>query len=149
MRAIYINRAEFLDSMEYKELLKRGREGLPESVLKHERFEIPKVRGHIQGNKTIISNFHQIASVLRRAPEHVQKYVLKELAAPGDLTKTALIIGRKTSAVSVNDKINKYANEFVICSVCNKPDTKIERTGSISSLQCLACGAKRPIRSNI
>ena len=70
--------------MDYEKMLEKARKELPESVLKTERFEIPKVKGHIQGNRTIISNFNQIAKTLRREPEHLLKFVLKELAAPGE-----------------------------------------------------------------
>lgn len=129
-------------------MLVRGRKGLPESVLKHERFEVPKVRGHIQGNKTIINNFHQIAGTLSRPPEHLLKYVLKELASPGELSKTAMILGRKISSVMINEKITKYANELVLCSECGKPDTKLEKEGQTILMKCLACGARKPVKSS-
>lgn len=134
---------------EYEKLLEKARKELPESVLKVERFEIPKVRGHIQGNKTIISNFHQIASVLRREPEHLQKFVLKELAAPGDLTNNALIIGTKVNAVRVNEKIELYAKTFVICPECKKPDTNLIKEGGVTFIRCLACGAKKPVKAKL
>jgi len=82
--------------MEYGKLLKAARKQLPEAILKKSRFEVPKVKGHIQGNRTVISNFNQIADFLRKDVNHLVKYVLKELAAPGNLTKTALIIGLKS-----------------------------------------------------
>ena len=38
---------------DYKELLEKGRKELPESLkVTAGRFEIPKVKGHIEGNKT-------------------------------------------------------------------------------------------------
>jgi len=132
---------------EYEKLLEKARKELPESVLKVERFEIPKVRGHIQGNKTIISNFHQIANILGRDINHVMKHILKELAAPGDLTNNALIIGAKVPASKVNEKIQQYANNFVICPECKKPDTGLEKEGNISFIKCLACGARSPIKA--
>jgi translation initiation factor 2 subunit 2 len=135
--------------MEYEKLLDRAIKNMPEVILTKERFEIPKVRGHIQGNKTIISNFHQIAHILRRKPEHLLKFILKELATPGDLKKAALIIGRKISAASINEKIKKYANEFVLCRECGKPDTQIVTENNISYLRCLACGNKNYIKLRI
>ncbi len=131
----------------YEKLLDKARKELPESVLKVERFEIPKVRGHIQGNKTVISNFHQIAAVIHRKPEHLLKYVLKELAAPGELTNNALIIGTKMSAARINEKIQKYASEFVICPECKKPDTQLDKEKDITFIKCMACGAKKPIKA--
>ncbi len=57
--------------MDYKKLLKKAIKELPDSATTTERFEIPKVKGHMQGNRTIISNFLQIATTLGRKPEHV------------------------------------------------------------------------------
>ena len=41
--------------MEYLDLLKKANEHMPKSQSSGERFEIPKVNGHIQGNKTIVN----------------------------------------------------------------------------------------------
>jgi len=130
---------------DYSVLLERGREKLPEKSEGEDRFEVPKVRGHIQGNRTVINNFHQIAHALNRPPEHVVKYVLKELATPGELTKTALIIGTKTPASRVNEKIVQYVRDFVTCTECTKPDTKLVKDGNIISMKCNACGAKHVV----
>jgi len=135
--------------MEYQKLLKRAITSMPKSVHEKERFEIPKVRGHIQGNRTIISNFHQIAMTLRREPEHLLKFILKELAAPGDLKRNALIIGTKTVASRINEKIKKYVDEFVICHECGKPDTKLIKEGEYLNLKCQACGQQRNVKSKI
>ncbi len=135
--------------MEYEKLLKSARKHLPESILKKNRFEVPKVCGHIQGNRTVISNFHQIADFLGKDVNHLVKYVLKELAAPGNLTKTALIIGTKISASRINEKITQYVKEFVLCPECGKPDTKLEKEGNFLFLKCTACGARHSIKSKI
>ena len=135
--------------MEYGKLLKAARKQLPEAILKKSRFEVPKVKGHIQGNRTVISNFNQIADFLRKDVNHLVKYVLKELAAPGNLTKTALIIGTKVGASRVNEKINQYVKEYVLCPECGKPDTKIEKEENFLFLKCMACGAKHSIKAKI
>ena len=136
--------------MDYKELLKKAREQLPESVFEKERFEIPKIRGHVQGNKTILSNFLQIADILRREPEHLLKYILKELATPGEIKKSgSVIIGTKVSASRINEKIRQYANDYVLCSECGKPDTKVDKDGKFTFLKCQACGARHPIKSKV
>ena len=123
---------------------------MPSSVLERERFEIPKARGHFEGNKTIISNFRQIATQLRRPEEHLLKYILKELAAPGDITKTGfLVLGTKIPATRVNDKVKEYATEFVLCSECGKPDTDIKKEGDFHILRCSVCGAKKAVKSKI
>ena len=77
------------------------------------------------------------------------KYVLKELATPGELQKNMLLIGRKVSAKLINEKIENYAKTFVICKECGKPDTKFEKDEGISFLKCMACGAKHPLNIKI
>jgi translation initiation factor 2 subunit 2 len=136
--------------MDYKELLKKARKELPDSVFEKERFEVPKVRGHVQGNKTILSNFIQIADTLRRPVEHMLKFVLKELATPGEVKKNgSVIIGSKIPAARINEKIRKYADEFVLCAECGKPDTKIEKDGGFANIKCMACGSKYPVKAKI
>ncbi|MFH1590361.1 MAG: translation initiation factor IF-2 subunit beta [archaeon] len=135
--------------MDYEDMLKKGRERLPQSVETMERFEIPKVRGHLQGNRTVISNFYAIAETLGRDPQHVLKYILKEVATPGELTKSALIMGSKIPASRINEKIEQYTSQFVFCPACKSPDTKLEKHGSIAFIQCLACGARNSIKTKI
>ncbi|MBI4452992.1 translation initiation factor IF-2 subunit beta [Candidatus Woesearchaeota archaeon] len=135
---------------EYKKMLEYVRKNLPEAVFIKERFEIPKVMGHIQGNRTVISNFLQIAASLRREVDHLLKYVLKEIATPGEIKKSgALILGTKIPASRINDKIRQYANEFVLCFECGKPDTQIIREGELTYMKCSACGAKNFVKAKI
>ena len=128
-------------------MLKKARDEMPESVFESERFEIPKVQGHIQGNKTIISNFGAIANTLGRSPGHILKYLFKELATPGTFKHNSLILGAKVPASRINEKVRKYATEFVLCPDCGKPDTKIGKEGDVSYMRCQACGAKHNVKS--
>ena len=59
---------------DYQELLDRAYKEVKQ-VKTTERFEIPKVKGHIIGTRTIISNFSHICSTLRRKPEHLAKFL--------------------------------------------------------------------------
>jgi|TARA_Y100000310_G_scaffold345196_1_gene462577 translation initiation factor 2 subunit 2 len=135
---------------DYKKLLQDVRKNLPEHIFQKERFEIPKVKGHIQGNRTVISNFLQIASTLGREAEHMLKFVLRELATPGEIKKSgSVMIGTKVPASRINEKIKQYANSYVFCYECSKPDTKIEKEGNLSFMKCLACGARHSIKSKV
>lgn len=135
--------------MEYEELLIRARQRMPPSVAERERFEIPKVIGHLEGNKTVISNFQKIADSIRRDPEHLLKFVLRELATPGVIKRGNLIIGTKIGAGRINEKIRQYALEFVLCTECGKPDTSFVRDGELAFLRCQACGAKKQVKARI
>jgi len=138
-----------LNKMDYEKLLERAQPKIPKKIKSKERFEIPKVKGHIEGTKTIVTNFIQIASTLHRYPQHILKYLLRELAAPGSIDGQRLILGKKINSAIINEKIEKYANEFVICKDCKKPDTEMVKEGRVLLLKCQACGAKHPIMSKI
>jgi translation initiation factor 2 subunit 2 len=114
-----------------------------------ERFEIPKIEGHFEGKKTILTNFYQIADHIRRSPEHFQKYLLKELAASGTRDGDRLILNIKVPSTKINQKIEDYVKEFVLCKECKKPDTELIKKDRLTFIHCLACGAKHPIRSKI
>jgi len=135
--------------MKYEELLEKVYKELPEVKTSSERFEMPKVQSIIQGNKTIISNFVKIVQTFRREIDHLQKYILRELATPGNLDGPRLILNRKISSVLINQKVEQYANTFVICKECGKPDTTLNKEGRFTYVKCQACGAKHYINSKI
>ena len=135
--------------MNYEDLLEKGIKELPKDSLKKERFEIPKAEGHIEGNKTIIANFVGIANTLRRDPDHLLKFLLRELAAPGQIKDKRLILGRKISSNQINEKVELYAKTFVICQECGKPDTQIYKEGRVNVIRCSACGARHSVKTKI
>ncbi|MDP3917021.1 MAG: translation initiation factor IF-2 subunit beta [Nanoarchaeota archaeon] len=135
--------------MDYLTLLKEAKEKLPEIQTAESRFEIPAVKGHIQGNKTVVSNFQQIVDKLGRPLEQLLKFLQRELATPAVMDGPRLVLGRKLSSEIINKKIMLYCKDFVICNECKKPDTKIIKDGRIMLLKCTACGAKHPIKSKI
>ncbi len=132
--------------MDYEALLKKGMKELPEVVVEKVRFEVPKVRGHIEGNKTVISNINQVADILRRPKEHILKFLQKELATPGEFKGSLLVFGTKISASRINEKLEEYVNAYVFCQECGKPDTKLMKEGGFLFIKCQACGAKRAVK---
>lgn len=130
----------------YEMMLEHGMKNLPKNSIKKERFEMPKVQGHIEGNKTIISNFLQVADQLRRKPEHLLKFLQRELATPGFVKEGRLILGRKIGSAQINERVEKYAKIFVICNECGKPDTQLVKEGQIQMIKCTVCGARHPTR---
>src|SRR4030043_897119 len=109
------------------------------------RFEIHQIEGHIEGKKTILTNFVNIASYIRRNPEHFQKFILKELATSGQKEGERLVLNNKIPSAKINAKIEQYIKEFVICRECGKPDTELKRENRLTFIHCLACGAKHPV----
>ena len=101
--------------MDYEELLKEAKKQLPEIKESSSRFEIPTVKGHIEGTKTVITNFQQIVDQLRRPKEQLVKFLQRELATPAVIDGPRLIFGRKMPSSQINSKIELYCKEFVLC----------------------------------
>lgn len=108
------------------------------------RFEVLKVQGHHEGTRTIISNFCQIVVCLRRSPEHVMKFLGKELASFVEMRGDRLVLSRRLSSKEINEKVERYVKRFVLCPKCGKPDTELE-VGTKTFLRCLACGERQEI----
>jgi len=118
--------------------------------IKHtERFEIPKIQGHLEGTKTILTNLQQISTYLRRDINHLLKFLLKELATSGAIKQGRVILQRKISSAKINEKIESYVKEFVVCKECKKPDTELIKDKGFTFVHCLACGAKHSVRAKI
>lgn len=133
----------------YEQLLKEAYSKIKVVTSNGERFEMLKAQGQVSGKNTMITNISAIASHLRRPIEHIAKFLMKELATPGEIEGDRLVLKTRLNAERVNEKLELYVKEFVLCPECKKPDTEIVSEKGIKSKHCLACGAKTPIKSRI
>ncbi len=131
--------------MDYEQLLNDAYSKIKKPETSGERFEIPKVEGHFEGKKTIVTNFTQIASYIRRSHEQFLKFLLRELAVSGQKEGDRLVLNNKIPSAKINEKIQQYVKEFVLCKECGKPDTELSKEDRLTFLKCLACGAKHSI----
>jgi len=130
----------------YDQMLKEAEKKISRDISKESRLEIPPPNVIIQGNKTFISNFTDIANSIRRDPKHLAKFLFRELAKPGHVDNNRLILQGKVMKSLVQNKIDAYIKEFVVCKECNRPDTNIVKEDRLIFLKCEACGAKQPLR---
>ncbi len=132
--------------MDYENLLKRAMDKIPKVSDASDRFKVPEVSAFLMGMKTLINNFTEIANAVRREPEHLQKFLLKELATKGELSGQKLIVQGKFTKMVIEKKIELYLKEYVYCPDCGKPDTKIAKEDRFLFLKCEACGSKHVIK---
>jgi len=130
----------------YEELLERAYSKLPPTVFESRRFEVPRVRSTIFGMRTVVHNFKEISESLNREPQHLLKFLVKEMATAGTLDGERAIFQGKFSEKTLQHLIERYTNEYVICPVCKRPDTKIVKEKRLWFLVCEACGAKSSLR---
>jgi translation initiation factor 2 subunit 2 len=133
--------------MEYEKMLDRLYMSLPKHTLSKERFELPKIDSMIQGNKTIVKNFSQIAKTVKRDEKHLFKFITKEVATAATIEEGRLILNGKFDEKQINNLFQNYFKQFVLCHECKKPDTKIIEHQRVKVLKCEACGAISPVKS--
>ncbi len=133
---------------DYEKLLDRAYSKV-KKIETSERFEIPKLDSFVEGSKTVVSSLQQTASFLRRDLDHFIKFLSKELATQIIIKGDKAIFNRKLLPSQINDKVQAYVEEFVLCPECKKPDTELLKEKGFVFLHCLACGAKHSVRAKI
>jgi len=131
---------------DYKELLKRARSQIPEVAVKRERLELPRLNYSIIGMRTIVYNFKEVADTLNRDPQHILKFLMREMATAATIQEARVIFQGKFSQETLQRLLQRYMESFVVCPVCKRPDTKIVKEKRLSFLVCEACGAKSSIQ---
>lgn len=131
---------------DYEGLLRRARSQIPEVVSKRERLELPALRLSIIGMRTLITNFKEVADVLDRDPQHILKFLTREMATAATFHESRAIFQGKFRRDTFQRLLQRYMESFVVCPVCKRPDTKIVKEKRLSFLVCNACGAKSSIK---
>ncbi|MCW3980953.1 MAG: translation initiation factor IF-2 subunit beta [Candidatus Bathyarchaeota archaeon] len=131
----------------YKELLERAQQKLPHEKGSGERFEIPRMRLFVIGTRSIINNFKEISDALNRDPQHLLKFLTNEMATAAMMQETRATFQGKFTKDTLERLLNIYIENFVICPVCKRPDTKITKEKRFFFLVCDACGAKSSAKS--
>jgi translation initiation factor 2 subunit 2 len=131
---------------EYKNLLKRARDKIPESKGSGERFKIPELDLFYEGKTTIIRNFMDVVETLRRDPQHLMAFLLREVGTAGNIDGRRAIFKKRMTDKELERKIASYTDIYVTCTECHRPDTRLQKEGRTMLLKCDACGAHRPVK---
>ncbi|HJJ90413.1 MAG TPA: translation initiation factor IF-2 subunit beta [Methanocorpusculum sp.] len=130
----------------YENMLKSAYSGMPEPSDTGERFIMPKTKIYIEGKTTILENFTDISDTLNRDKDHFLKFILGELGTAGKIDGNRGIFNGKFEESQFETIVITYVNDYVICSECGRPDTKLVKDDRVQMLLCEACGSKRPIK---
>ena len=130
----------------YDELLKRARDQVPEVTLKKERLELPRLFVTMVGMRTTIANFKEISDTLDRDPQHILKFLTREMATAATYHDGRAIFQGKFPRDTFERLLQRYTESFVTCPVCKRPDTKIVKEKRLSFIVCNACGARSSVK---
>ena len=133
--------------MDYDEMLDRGLEETPDIEGSSERFEVSDPEVRQEGNVSVVENFQNVCDQLDREDDHLMKFLQDELGTSGHIDESgrARLTGEFRSR-RIADAIDAYTDEYVLCSECGLPDTRLEREQGALLLRCEACGARSPTK---
>ena len=131
--------------MDYESNLDRAIDELPDLGGSDERLDVPEAAAQKDGAFTRLTNLSEIADALDRDPEHLHSTIQRELGTAGQYEDGRARYNGSFSATEFDAAIESYIAEYVTCSECGLPDTKLVTENRTQMLRCEACGAFRPV----
>ncbi|THE65568.1 translation initiation factor IF-2 subunit beta [Salinadaptatus halalkaliphilus] len=131
--------------MDYESSLDRAMEDVPDIGGDEERLQIPDAEAQKDGAFTRFTNLGDIADTLSREAEHLHRFIQREMGTSGKFEDGR---GRYNGTFTDQDfdaAVDAYVDEYVLCSECGLPDTRLVREDRTPMLRCDACGAFRPV----
>jgi translation initiation factor 2 subunit 2 len=131
--------------MDYESNLDRAIDELPDLGGSDERLDVPEAAAQKDGAFTRLTNLSTIADALDRDPEHLHSAIQRELGTAGQYEDGRARYNGSFSAAEFDAAVESYIAEYVTCSECGLPDTKLVTENRTQMLRCEACGAFRPV----
>ncbi|UPV74496.1 translation initiation factor IF-2 subunit beta [Halorussus limi] len=127
----------------YDDHLERAMDETPEIEGSGDRFDVPDADVRQEGNVTVYENFQDTLDRLGRDEDRVLKFLQNELGTSAHIDESgrARLTG-EFSQRRIEDAVDDYVEEFVLCPECGLPDTQLEREQGALLLRCEACGAR-------
>src|SRR5437016_3690456 len=79
--------------------------------------------GKNQNTRTIIKNFMTVCSELKREPNTIEKFIGYKLNLRTKIEKKELIVHGDHTTASLQNIINDYIKDYVLCKSCGNPET--------------------------
>jgi len=131
--------------MDYEATLDRAMDELPDFEGSDERLDVPDAEAQKDGAFTRLTNLATIGDALNREPEHIHSSIQQELGTAGQYEDGRARYNGEFSGDDFDAAIDAYIAEYVTCSECGLPDTKLVTENRTQMLRCEACGAFRPV----
>jgi translation initiation factor 2 subunit 2 len=131
--------------MDYEASLDRALDAVPDIQSGGDRLSVPDAQAQADGAFTRFNNLDAVADALARQTDHLHRFVQRALATSGKLEEG---VGRYNGNFEERDfeaAVEDYTEEYVRCSECGLPDTRLVQEDRTMMLRCDACGAFRPV----
>jgi translation initiation factor 2 subunit 2 len=132
---------------DYAKLLQRARTKIPTTVGTGERFVMPAAEIVQEGKTTIVRNFDELLDKMNRSADHAVPVLLREMGTAGAYEGGRLVLQGKVAPRSIEERIQKYIDTYVICGECGRPDTHLVKEERTTIVKCDACGGHRPVKA--
>lgn len=131
--------------MDYSASLDRAMDEVPDIEGSSERLSIPDAEAQKDGAFTRLTNLGEIADQLNREAEHLHRFIQRELGTSGKFDDGRGRYNGNFGGEELDAAVSSYVEEYVRCSECGLPDTRLVREDRTPMLRCDACGAFRPV----
>jgi translation initiation factor 2 subunit 2 len=131
--------------MDYDARLDRAMAETPDFSASESRLSIPDAAAQTDGAFTRLTNVGEIADALNRSVDHLHRSIQRELGTNAQLSEGVSRYNGDFSGDDFDAAVRAYVAEYVTCSECGLPDTRLEREDGTMMLRCEACGAFRPV----
>lgn len=117
------------------------------------RYKMPailtKVEGRGNGTKTVIVNLKQVSDSLNRPSEYLLKHLSYTLGSSAfyDRKNDRYILSGMHRASHVQVYVHNFIQRYVLCVMCNNPETVLEMKRVKIIKTCNACGHSAMIPS--
>jgi len=129
--------------MNYESALDRAYDVLPDQPREAgERLSIPEPEGQTDGAFTRLTNLESIADALSRDAQHLHSNIQREFGTNGQFDGGEARYNGSFDIADFQAAVDAYVAEYVTCSECGLPDTRLEEEGGATVLRCEACGAR-------
>ena len=131
--------------MEYESSLDRALDAVPDIGSAGDRLSVPDAAAQRDGAFTRLTNLDAIAGALNRETDHLHRFIQQSLATSGKLSEGVGRYNGNFDAADFERVVEEYTEEYVRCSECGLPDTRLVQEDRTLMLRCDACGAFRPV----
>lgn len=135
---------------EYSRMLDELYKQIPRVSGSGEWFAIPPLKIEYEGDKSILTNFKEICELFRREPNHITKFLVRNLGTAGYVTDDLkLVLQGRFGEEQITSLLNRYVSFFVRCQTCGRPDTRLVKKAKVAYMVCEACGAEAPLKVTV